>query len=124
MPLLPLSLHLSLFLSRPDPLAFYGTRDATSPFRFVRRQEGERGEGGERADQGKAGRSVDDPLTLFAGQKSRVIGDAELNLDFDPTQKRSRTNLGIGGEREGEWGNKEGLSIDGRFTALSPRTQQ
>ena len=121
MPLLSLSLHLSLFLSRPDPLAFYGTRDATSPFRFVRRQEGERG--GERADQGKAGRSVDDPLTLFAGQKSRVIGDAELNLDFDPTQKRSRTNLGIGGEREGEWGNKEGLSIDGRFTALSPRTQ-
>ena len=79
--------------------------------------------GGGRADQGKAGRSVDDPLTLFAGQKSRVIGDAELNLDFDPTQKGSRTNLGIGGEREGEWGNKEGLSIDGRFTALSPRTQ-
>ena len=113
MPLLSLSLHLSLFLSRPDPLAFYGTRDATSPFRFVRRQEGER----------EGGRTVDDPLTLFAGQKSRVIGDAELNLDFDPTQKRSRTNLGIGGEREGEWGNKEGLSIDGRFTALSPRTQ-
>ena len=98
----------------------------TRPLHFVlcedrreREREGERA----RADQGKAGRTVDDPLTLFAGQKSRVIGDAELNLDFDPTQKRSRTNLGIGGEREGEWGNKEGLSIDGRFTALSPRTQ-
>ena len=118
-PSLSLSLHLSLFLSRPDPLAFYGTRDATSPFRFVRRQEGERGGTGRSGQGGEIGRRP----TLFAGQKSRVIGDAELNLDFDPTQKRSRTNLGIGGEREGEWGNKEGLSMDGRFTALSPRTQ-
>ena len=46
-PSLSLSLHLSLFLSRPDPLAFYGTRDATSPFRFVRRQERKRGENGQ-----------------------------------------------------------------------------
>ena len=80
----------------PRPLHFVLFCAKTVPKRRPERGTDGRTEGG--TDNSKVGERMDGRRTLFAEQKSRVIGDAELDPDFDMIE-RWRTNLGIGGGR-------------------------